>query len=461
MLIGQAGSALLSFVAIFAMTRYLGPERFGIYSTALSLALMLIPLSDLGFDLYMVRVISADTSRLSNELSRTLSIKAILSAVVWALMITAAFILRYDALLIGYVALIGLSLVIASLAQSFIGAIRAIRKMRLESYSLLAGRASTTLGILILIFLKANLTVIILAYLLGSILLLGSASYFLKKEIGTLGLFFSLSGWQARLAGALPFGITAILTAVYYKIDTVMLSKMQDTTSVGFYSSAQNLITGSMMLATPLVVSIYPAMAAVYKERKAEAENIFQRGLVFILLLGIPLGVGTSLMAGTLIKFIYGVKFLLAIPLLTIVAFKIPLVFSTLLIGNSLGAIGYQKKVAIATCVTSLFNIIMNLILIPQYGARAAATVTVATELLAVIQLLIITRGKLDLAIAPQFIKIIICCAAGTAGFTIFKGMIGSWVAAAVFAIIYAGLALAFKVISVSTVRDMLFPKSA
>ena len=296
---------------------------------------------------------------------------------------------------------------------------------------------------------------------MGSILLLGSAFYFLKKEFGTLGLFFNLAGWKTRLAGALPFGITAIFTAVYYKIDTVMLSKMQDTTSVGFYNSAQNLITGSMMLATPVVVSIYPAMAAVYKERKAEAENIFQRGLVFILLLGIPLGVGTSLMAGTLIKFIYGAKFLLAIPLLTIVAFKIPLVFSTLLIGNSLGAIGYQKKVAIATCVTALFNIVMNLILIPRYGAKAAATVTVATELLAVIQLIFITRGKLDLAIFPQFIKIVICCVAGTAGFIIFKGMIGPWLAAAAFAIIYASLALALKVISVSTVRDMLFPKSA
>ena len=115
-LIGQAGSALLSFVAIFAMTRYLGPEKFGLYSTALSLALMLIPLSDLGFDLYMVRAISADTTRLSNELSRTLSIKAILSAVVWVLMILAAFVLRYDSILIGYVALIGVSLVISALA---------------------------------------------------------------------------------------------------------------------------------------------------------------------------------------------------------------------------------------------------------------------------------------------------------------------------------------------------------
>jgi len=121
MLIGQAGSAFLSFIAIFAMTRYLGPEKFGLYSTALSLALMLIPLSDLGFDLYMVRAISADMSGLSKELSRTLSIKAILSVVVWVLMVLAAIMLRYNIILIGYVAMIGISLVIASLAQALSG----------------------------------------------------------------------------------------------------------------------------------------------------------------------------------------------------------------------------------------------------------------------------------------------------------------------------------------------------
>jgi hypothetical protein len=103
----------------------------------------------------------------------------------------------------------------------------------------------------------------------------------------------------------------------------------------------------------------------------------------------------------------------------------------------------------------------MNLIFIPQYGARGAAAVAVATELLAAIQLILITRGKLDLAIFPQFVKIVVCCAAGTIGFVIFKGMIGPWLAAAVFAIIYAGLALALNIISISTVRNILFPGNA
>lgn len=459
-LIGQVGSAFLSFVTIFFMTRYLGPEKFGFYSTALSLVLILIPLSDLGFDMCMIRAISADTSRLTEELSHTLSIKSILAICALGLMIIASWILKYKPFVMGYVVLLGISLLISTLAQSAIGAIRAIRKMRYESIALLAGRSSTTLAIIILIAIKTSLTTIILAYLLGAVILFGGAFYFLRREVKHLDLFFSLAGWQARFKEAFPFSLAGILAMVYLKIDTVILSKMQDAASVGLYNSAQNVINGSMMLAMPLTVAIFPAMAAVYQTRKEDAENIFRKGMVFILLVGLPLGLGTALMAGSLVRFAYGTKFLLAIPLLTIVAIKIPIVFSTSFIGNSLGAIGYQKKVAVVAAVNVIFNIVMNLLLIPTYGAKAAAVITVCTELLGLIQYSFILRSRLKPAIFPSLAKIMICCLSGAAGFIIFKGLLGPWPSAAIFAVIYSALALLLGIISVSTIKDMLLSRS-
>ena len=460
-LIGQIGVAFLSFITIFFMTRYLGPEKFGFYSTALSLVLVLLPFSDLGFDLCMIRSISADTSCLSYELSHTLSIKSLLAIITFGLMILVSLLLHYKSFVIGYVALLGIYLLIFTLSQSFIGAIRSIRKMRYESIALIIGRASTTLAIFVLIFLKASLTVIILAYLLGGIILFGAAYYFLKREIRNLRLFFSLSGWQARFKEAVPFGITAILAVAYLRVDTIILSKFQDAASVGLYNSAQNVISGSMMLASPLAVAIFPALAAVYQARREEAEQIFRKGMTFILLIGLPLGLGVALMAESLVKFAYGAKFILAIPLLTIVAIKIPIMFSTFFIGNSLGAIGYQKKVAIVAAVNVVFNIIMNLLLIPSYGAKAAAIITVCTELLGLIQYVFILRSRLNPKIFPSLARIIICSLAGVISFVIFKGVIGPWPSAAIFAIIYSALALIFGLVSISAIRDMIFSRSA
>jgi O-antigen/teichoic acid export membrane protein len=455
--IGQFGSAILSFLTVFLLTRYLGPEKFGFYSTALSLALLLHPISDLGFDTHLTRAISADTSRLQRELSHTLSIKSILAIAVLGLMVVSAAILNYDSFLIEYVAILGLALVISSVAQSFMAAIRAIRKMRYESLSLLAGRAVTALAICILILLRADLQVIVLAYLSGAVILLTAGYYFLKNETGGLGLFFDLSGWRERARAAFPFGVTAILAGIYFKIDTVILSKMHDAAAVGYYNSAQNFINGSLMLASPLVIAIFPVMAAVYQERREEAADIFRRGLVFILLLGLPLGVGAVLMADSVIKLAYGARFASAAPILTLMAVKIPIVFATLFIGNVLGAIGYQKKVAVVAGVNVVFNVAMNLALIPRYGAMAAAGVTVGTELLGLVQYVFVTRGKLDLAILSQSIKIVFCCIAATAGFLIFLGTVGPWPAAIIFALIYVSLAFLFRLVSITMIRELVF----
>ncbi len=202
--IGQTGSAFLSFIAVFLMTRYLGPEKYGHYSTALSLALMLLPLADLGFDLYMTRIISADVSSLSRELSRTLSIKLVLGVLFMAAIVTAALILGYEPFMIAYVALLGVSLAISSLTQSLVGAIRAIRRMRYESLSLMLGRASTTLGIFLLIAARADLMLIILSYLAGSVISFAAAYYFLRRETGGLGLCLRPLRMEREARGCLP-----------------------------------------------------------------------------------------------------------------------------------------------------------------------------------------------------------------------------------------------------------------
>ncbi len=137
------------------------------------------------------------------------------------------------------------------------------------------------------------------------------------------------------------------------------------------------------------------------------------------------------------------------------------MVFATLLIGNSLGAIGYQKRVAVVSGINVVFNVVLNLLLIPRYGAMAAAAITLGTETLGLVQYAFITRGKLKLAFLPQLLKMMVCCLAGAAGFILLEGPLGPWPAAGVFAVVYTALVFLFRLISVSVVKDMLLSRSA
>ena len=419
--LGLIGNASLYFVTIFFLTRYLGPEKFGLYSVAISLAGLFLPLADLGLDLHMTRMISADPQLLRHELSRAISAKIVLSVIFWFMMISTAYMLDYSATLIGYVSLIGFSLLVGSMAHSFIGAIRAVRKMRYESISLFSGK---------MIAMVANLTMIMIAHLAGSITLVSASFYFLKSQVGPLDFRFSLKGLKWRLKGALPYGLTAFLVAIYFKIDTVMLSKMVETAEIGFYNGAYNLVLASMILSTPLVVALFPVLSSLYDNRRSEAENIFQRGLKYSIMIGLPLGVGSVLMAEPVIMLAYGAQFHQSVALLIIMSGTIPLLFATSLIGNSMGAVGF--------------------------GATGAAIATILTEFLGLIQLILLSRGIYKLNIAADFLKICLSCVLAFLGFILLDGFIGPWPSAVVFMLIYSGGILWMRVTSIDMFKGFL-----
>ncbi len=75
--------------------------------------------------------------------------------------------------------------------------------------------------------------------------------------------------------------------------------------------------------------------------------------------------------------------------------------------------------------------------------------------------MLIMFRGKYRISFLPDLLKICLSCAVSAVLFLLFKNSLGVWPAAVLFAIVYAALALSFKLVSVSTLKDMLLPREA
>ena len=457
-LMGLVSSSFVSFVTIFFLTRYLGPERFGTYSVALSVAVIFLPLADLGFDLHLTRLISAFPGSLREEISRTLSAKIFFMIGFWLLTISAAFILKYSVETIIYISLFAASFLLGSLAQTFVGALRAIQKMKFESLSLFSGRFAGMLGVLIVIMLKGSLMALIIAHLIGSLANLATSVIFLRSQIRVFGIRIGFAGFRERLKGALPFGLTAAFVAVYYKIDTVILSKMTSDAVVGFYNGAYNFVFASAMLSAPLVVSMFPVLSAAFEEKREHANFVFQQGLKYSLLLGLPLGIGGVLMAEPLVKLAYGSEFAESIGILKIMTLSVPLIFATGMIGNSMGAVGFQTRVCVVTFICMVFNIAMNLILIPRYGADGAAATRVFTELLRVVQLWFLLKGVFQRKALSDFLRISACCLLAWGGFVLLDGVIGTWPAAVVFALIYAFAALSLRLLVIDELKQIMKP---
>lgn len=457
-LLGLASSTLISFVTIFFLTRYLGPERFGIYSVAISLAALFLPLADLGFDLHMTRRISAEPSSIRQEISKTLSAKIFMAAGFWILTVLLAIILRYSFQLIFYVSLFAVSFLLGSMVQTFVGALRAIQKMKFESLSLFFGKFVGMAGMLTVILARGGMLLIILSHLAGSLVYLLTSTFLLKTLIRAYDFHFGFGDLRERIRGALPFGLTAVFVAIYYKVDTVILSKLTDDATVGIYNGAHNFIMASLMLSTPLVVSVFPVLSGIYGEKRSDADLVFNLGLKYSILIGLPLGLGAMLMAAPVIHLAYGREFVDSIVPLKILALAMPLMFATGMIGNSMGAVGYQSRVCVIAFICMIVNIVMNFILIPGSGASGAAVAKLSTEFIRLATLLVLLKGIFKTSAFLNFLKICVCCILAYLSFLVFDGIIGAWLSAAVFTIVYAVSTFILRLLKVGELREILRP---
>jgi O-antigen/teichoic acid export membrane protein len=376
----QATASLLSFVAIFCMTRYLGPERFGLYATALAFVALFLPIADLGIDLALTRLAAADGSRLNTMLGSALKLKGLLLALVFVLIYLVAFILKYDLYQRGLILIAAFGMVFLSVTNSFVAAIRALQRMEMEAGALIVGRLCFVASVLIMIWLGSGVTEMLLCQLLGNLIFCVVAFLLLTRKVGPPRL---VPGFEFKLLKeGLPFCLSALFVMIYFRIDTVMLSRMVGESAVGYYNAAYNLVFALMIISTSMVAVAFPAIASSYQTDFAAAQNVLRQALRYSLVLGLPFACGGTYLASGVIGLIYGESYLPSILTLKIIIWTVPIIFLTNLFGNSLGAVGLQKKVAVIAGVNAVANILLNFLLIPKYSFNGSAAATVATEFL-------------------------------------------------------------------------------
>jgi O-antigen/teichoic acid export membrane protein len=99
-------------------------------------------------------------------------------------------------------------------------------------------------------------------------------------------------------------------------------------------------------------------------------------------MLGIPLGVGTTLLAQRIIWVVFGPEYTPAVIALQILIWSVVLVYIGGPIGTLLQTTNRQRAVAKIVGISTLVNVVANLILIPEYSYLAAGAIAVFSTLI-------------------------------------------------------------------------------
>jgi O-antigen/teichoic acid export membrane protein len=160
------------------------------------------------------------------------------------------------------------------------------------------------------------------------------------------------------------------------KVDAVLLGLLTggaDNSEVGVYGAAFRLVEATMFLTWSFGAAMLPWFARVAETRSEVTARAYERGLKVMTAVLLPIGLVFVLLADPLIGVIYGEPFDGAVLPLQLLGVMVILYGVNDLAATVLIALDRPSDFTRIVGVVAAENIIMNLILIPPYGADGAA----------------------------------------------------------------------------------------
>ncbi|MGC9516148.1 MAG: flippase [Methanomicrobiales archaeon] len=384
LVLSQIVTYILGFIYVVYVARYLGAAGYGILSFGLAFTGIFAVAVDLGLNTITTRDLARDKKKASNYLGNVTAVKLILSIIVFILIALTINLLGYPPETVTVVYFLGLYVVVAAFSQMFYAIYQAYEEMEYQSIGQVLNTAFILIFTLIAIYYQADLVLISSIYLLGSILVLAYNLIVTYFKFTKFQLMINYSFWKSKVSEALPFGLTSIYGTIYTYIDSVMLSLMQGDLVVGWYSAAYRLILIVLYLPGIINQAIFPVMSKFYISSDDSLRRIQEKFFKYMLILGFPIGVGTTILADRIILLIFGEGFLPSIFALQILIWTIVITFCGAAFVKLFEASGRQMTITKVTGIGVLVNIVMNLVLIPILSFVGASIATVVTEIIVV-----------------------------------------------------------------------------
>lgn len=382
---------VLSFIYFAFLAKALGSEALGQYQAVLSFCGIFIIFMDFGLGPVLTREAAKEEDKLPNLFSKFFGLKLCLIAVSLITMVLTANILHYlkpanytqEDLLLIYAG--GFIILLDTLVFTFFCVFRSLKNLRYESFNILIYQGIIfCLGIFGLAYTRSVLF-LLLVLMVGSLF---SFVYFIilikkKTAIKLTGVYDVKIFWQL-LKIAAPFAIAGIFVKLNGTIDMQMLKYMLPNGNhyVGLYTLAFKLTFALTVLSGAFASAYFPSISYFLKNDPAKARASFEKGMIYMVLLSLPITAGIFIMGDNLILTVWDIRYFDSILPLKIYIASLLFIFANYPIGNLLNAANKQVLNTINTGIVLAVNVFLNYLLIPKYNIVGAAVAAAVSNIL-------------------------------------------------------------------------------
>ncbi|MCG6550790.1 MAG: oligosaccharide flippase family protein [Candidatus Magnetominusculus sp. LBB02] len=398
MLIGHGLKIAVQAAYFVMMARSLHAGGYGAFVGVCALTAIVAPFAGIGYGNILIKNVARNAASFSRYWGFSLIVLLVTGTALLFVVLAAAKIVLPDT--------IAFSLIVnIALADLFFSRIIDIAGQAFQAFQRI-GRASVlqVLPVLLKLISIAGLSIFIelptplqwsYLYLISSVAGAVIAVYLVQRELGRP--VFLLRGMMTEMREGFYFSISLAAQNVYNDIDKTMLTRLDSLSAVGIYGAAYRVIEVSF---TPVRSLLYAAYARFFQHGQegvkgslSFAKRLFPVAGAYGLVVGIAL-----ICTAPLLPYVLGVEYVNAAHALRWLS---PLPFLKAVhyfTADTLTGAGFQGVRSGIQAAIALFNVGINLWLIPVYSWRGAAWASIASDgLLAVLlltALFVITNKK-------------------------------------------------------------------
>ncbi len=375
---------VLALVSIGFITRYLGKEGFGEYSIVLAFFAFFSAVADLGLYAISTREISRPASDERKILGNVFALRIAASILVFVLSPLVILLFPYSDRVKEGVVLAALAYVFASSYSVLIGLFQKRLAMDKVAVGEFIGKVVQLGTIVIVIRLNLGFLAVV-SSLLFNMLVSFVIIYLWSRKFIIFSPRIDWGAWKRFIKESYPVGVSAVITFAYFKLDTILLSILKTSADVGIYNAAYKVVENIAFFPAMIIGLVLPLMSRYIFDNREKFAKVANKTFKVFLILSVPLIVGTFFLARSVIGIIGGAEFEESVQVLQILAFAMAFIFFGNFFMHVIIAGNQQKKLIVILLFCAVFNIGLNILLIPSYSYVGAAVTSSLTELLVVV----------------------------------------------------------------------------
>ncbi len=405
----QLAFKALGFVVLALMARQLSQADYGKLMFALTLCGVTVLVTDLGASSDLVRRVAASPEGARRRLEAVLSARLPLVAAYVVLLCAWVALTKPDALAVA--AAIAVYSVLKDLYRSYSSVFLGLHRVE---YAVMAYGSK-------LLFLVAavaagaaaggGLAWMTGAHVASGVVLLLVAAAITRARVGRLRLRSPWSLMQRVFGRSIWLFAVSVMGLVHLGAGTLMLGYMTPYEQVATYEAAAKLLEASQFMVRPLLLILFPVCALLASRQQwDELRRLMHRMFAGMAGVGLAACGFVALLALPIVRMVYTDAYDDSAVVLRVLYLSVPGLYAATVAMFVASSMHREKRAVRIIAIGVALNVALNLAAIPRYGALGAAWVTVASQSIAAVWLIVDAyqavagRPGADLAHEPQLV---------------------------------------------------------